>query len=350
MKENHPQPKEWTDNQRRIFLDTVQLYEAYIDAFRASRSYRGGMHWKKSKGKAYLFRSRDRFGYGKSLGPRSPETERILRDFRHGKERSQNRLRALKERLKEQARFCRAVQIQRVHRTVAGILRVLDQYGLMGRNLCVIGTNALFAYEAAAGVFVDRPVLATRDMDLLWDIQARLKLVTVGDQPPPGLIDILRKSDRSFALNVGQRFRAVNNEGYLVDLVKPEPKNIMAAERRRFGEAGDLEAVEIRNLQWLLSSPKFKHVVIGEDGYPAMMTCPDPRAFALHKIWLSKRADRDPLKITRDRHQAHTVAYLLARYMPQYRFTSNELKMFPKRVFDLAGKAISNMEFPQEFT
>ena len=36
------------------------------------------MHWKKSKSREYLFRSRDRFGYGKSLGPRSPETEKIL--------------------------------------------------------------------------------------------------------------------------------------------------------------------------------------------------------------------------------------------------------------------------------
>jgi len=350
MKENHPQPIEWTDNQRRVFLDSAQLYEAYITAFRESRSYRGGMHWKKSKGKDYLFRSRDRFGYGKSMGPRSPKTEKILRDFRHGKERSQDRLRSLKERLKEQARFCRAAQIQRVPRTVASVLRVLDQHRILGQNLYVIGTNALYAYEAAAGVFVDRPILATEDMDLLWDIKTRLKLATGGETPPPGLIDILRKADRSFDLHDVQRFRAVNKEGYLVDLVEPEPRKVMAVERRRLGEAGDLEAAEIRNLQWLLSSPKFTHIVIGEDGYPATMTCPDPRAFALHKIWLSERDDRNPLKKTRDRHQALTVAYMLARYMPQYQFAAGELKMFPKRVFDIADKEISKMDMPQEFS
>ncbi len=349
MKENHLQPKEWTDNQRRIFLDSAQLYEAYIAAFRENRAYRGGMHWKKAKGKDYLFRSRDRFGYGKSLGPRSPETERVLMEFRTGKERSQERLKTLKGRLREQARFCRAAQIQRVPRTVAGILRMLDQYGLLGRNLSIIGTNALYAYEAAAGVFVDRPILATQDMDLLWDIKARLKLATERDQPPPGLIDILRKADRSFDLHGGQRFRAVNKEGYLVDLVKPEPKNLMAVERRRLGEAGDLEAAEISSLQWLLSSPKFSQVVIGDDGYPATMTCPDPRAFAFHKIWLSERNDRNPLKKTRDRHQGLTVAYLLARYMPQYKFAAEEMKMFPKDVFDLAGKEISEMDLPPEF-
>ena len=40
MKENHPQPKEWSDNQRRVFLDAAQLYEAYSAAFREGRAYR----------------------------------------------------------------------------------------------------------------------------------------------------------------------------------------------------------------------------------------------------------------------------------------------------------------------
>ena len=79
------------------------------------------------------------------------------------------------------------------------------------------------------------------------------------------------------------------------------------------------------------------------------MTCPDPRAFALHKLWLSERDDRNPLKKKRDRHQAHTVAYLLARYMPQYKFAAEEMKMFPRSVFDLARKAISEMDMPPEF-
>ncbi len=76
MKENPILFKKMTDNQRRVFIDTGQLYEVYMNTFRKSRSYRGGMHWKKSKGREYLFRTLDRYGYGKSLGPRSPETEK----------------------------------------------------------------------------------------------------------------------------------------------------------------------------------------------------------------------------------------------------------------------------------
>ena len=54
---------EMSDNQRRIFIDAAQLYEAFMAVHHKSRAYRGGMHWKKAKGRDYLFRSRDRYGY-----------------------------------------------------------------------------------------------------------------------------------------------------------------------------------------------------------------------------------------------------------------------------------------------
>ncbi len=349
MKENHALPVEMSDNQRRIFIDAVQLYEAYIAAFRDNRTYRGGMHWKKSKGREYLFRSRDRYGYGQSMGLRTPKLEKVLEDFRKGKQRAKERLASMKERLKEQSRFCKAASIQRVPRTVTGILRVLDQNRLLGRNVSVVGTNALYAYEAAAGVFMDSPILATRDMNILWDVRSRLNLCAVDEQPGSGMLELLRKADRSFELVKRQTFRAVNKDGYLVDLIKPEPRSIFTRERRRMGERGDLVAAEIRNLQWLVSSPKIKQVVIGDDGYPAAMACPDPRAFALHKIWLSEQPDRNPVKKSRDRHQALAVAYLVSKHLPQYSFAAADLRMFPKEVFTRAAREIADQERPPGF-
>ena len=162
--------KEMTDNQRRVLIDTIQIYEAFMDTFQKNRSYSGGMHWKKSKGYEYLFRTRDRYGYGKSLGRRSPKTEKILDEFRQTKHNLKERLAFLKGRLKEQARFCKAAMIQRVPRVVTNILRLLEQQSLLGKNVIVIGTNAIYAYEAAAGIFFDSSIMATRDMDILWDI------------------------------------------------------------------------------------------------------------------------------------------------------------------------------------
>lgn len=347
MKENPVTPVEMSANQRRIFLDTIQLHDAYQDAWRKGRSYQGGMHWKKAKGREYLFRTRDRYGYGKSLGPRTPDTEAVLAEFRQGKKASKERLAALRERLREQARLCKAVSIQRVPRIVTGILRILEQHRLLGRNITVIGTHALYAYEASAGVFVDAPIMATRDMDLLWDVRTRLSMVTGEDDTPlKGMLDILCEADKTFELRHQQGFRAINKDGYMVDLVKPEPRPAITREQRRMGGQGDLEAAEIRNLQWLVSAQKISQGVIGDDGYPAMVVCPDPRAFALHKLWLSEQPDREPLKKTRDRLQALTVAGIVHRYLPQYKFESAELRMFPRKVFEAGSKEIEDHEPP----
>lgn len=335
--------REMNDNQRRIFIDTIQVYDAFRAALHKNRSYKGGMHWKKAKGREYLFRSKDRYGYGKSLGPRTPETEKILADFRQKKQHAKNRLSALQDRLKEQARFCKAALIQRVPKTVTGILRALDQHNILGHNVIVIGTNAMYAYEAAAGVFFDSPMMSTKDVDILWDIRRKLTLIADSDSKPSGLLEIIRKADRSFEPVRSEDFRAVNRNGYMVDLIKPLPKKIMQKEPVRIGGPGDLKAVEIRNLHWLISSPKFEQIVIGDDGMPAPLIVPDPRAFALHKFWLSGQDDREPIKKQRDRGQAMAVGKLVVEHLPQYRFDASELRMFP---LEVVQKATDLFEFP----
>jgi maltoporin len=63
-----------------------------------------------------------------------------------------------------------------VPETAARILRRLDAEGLLGRHLFVVGTHALFAYEAASGVLFDAGLTATEDVDLLWDVRRKLSL------------------------------------------------------------------------------------------------------------------------------------------------------------------------------
>lgn len=317
---------ELNNNQRRVFIDTAQVYEAYRDILKKEHAYKGGMHWKKAKDREYLFRTQDRHGYGKSLGVRSPETEKILAGFKKNKQKIKGLKASLLERLKEQSRLCKAMMIQRAPKILIRIVQLLDQHQLMGRNLFVVGTNALYAYEAAAGVFLDRPITATNDMDILWDIKAKLEITVDPDMDKNGLLGILKKADRSFELPHKGSSRAINREGYIIDLIKAQPKQLMKIEMDQIGKEGDLRAAEVRNLHWLVSSPKMQQIVIGEDGYPAMLAVPDPRAFALHKLWLSDQPDREPIKKNRDRDQAEAVIELINRYLPQYPFRSSELK------------------------
>ena len=225
----------------------------------------------------------------------------------------------------------------------------MDQQGLLGRNIIVIGTNALFAYEAAAGLFFDRALTATRDMDLLWDVRPKLTLFVEKDTDHSGFMGILRKVDRSFEPVLPGGFKAVNKNGYIVDLVKPEPKIIMKKEQNRMGDSSDLKAAEIPNLHWLLSSPKFSQTVIGDDGYPAIMTVPDPRAFAIHKIWLNGQHSRDPLKKKRDSEQGIAVVSLVLQHLQNLKFSESVLKMFPQKVVKQALDKITNEKLPAGF-
>jgi hypothetical protein len=340
MKENDAVPyRELSSEQLRTIVDAQQLFEAWAEAFERTRSFRGGMHWKTVAGKQYLFRTRDRRGYGKSLGARSPETERILEHFKRNKMEAKAREAGLRQRLAEQARYCRAARVARVPRLSAALGRELWRAGLEAAVL-IIGTNALYAYEAACGVqIISAGRLETQDIDLLLDSRRSLELV-VSEVRREGLIGILRKIDKSFTIMQKQTFRAVNAHGFMVDLIRPMPKPPWKKQPDMVGTEPDLRAADIEHLDWYLSAPKLRQIVIGDDGFPAPFIVPDPRIFALHKLWLSKQPGRDPLKKPKDREQAFLVAELVTRYLPQSRFSKSELRMLPREVAQLADELL----------
>ena len=103
-------------------------------------------------------------------------------------------------------------------------------------------------------------------------------------------------------------------------------------ERDRIGGPDDMRAAEVKNLSWLLSAPKFEQIAIGFDDIPVRMVTPDPRAYALHKFWVSKQKDRDPRKKGRDREQAIAVAQLVMKHLPYLEFSKKDMQMFPAEV------------------
>ena len=65
---------------------------------------------------------------------------------------------------------------------------------------------------------------------------------------------------------------------------------------------------------------------------PVLMPVPDPRAFAIHKAWLSKQGDREPVKKRRDFNQAVTVFKLLQEFLPNFPLRADAMKYFPREV------------------
>ena len=160
-------------------------------------------------------------------------------------------------------------------------------------------------------------LLASGDVDLLFDARHKMTLVSekMGGE---GILGLLRKADRTFASVRANGYRAANAGQFMVDLVIA-PRGMHATEPVTFGSA-DLVAAEVPDLQWLLNAPKLDTVAIDEDGWPVPIKVPDPRAFALHKAWLSGLSTREPLKMRRDLAQARAVAALVRSDMPQLSF------------------------------
>lgn len=304
-------------NQQRLHLiNTRQLYESYQSALRHMEAYRYALRWKPVRGVEYLFRPSSRSGDGRSLGRRSPETEAVFTAFEQGRSDALAREAALRAKLEEQARLNKALRLGRVPRVVARILRQLDAQGLLG-DFLVLGTQALYAYEAEAGVHFLLELLASGDVDLLYDTRKRMTLVS-DKMDREGLLGLLKKADRSFTPLLKRGFRAANADGFMIDLIIA-PRPMHDGEPISFAP-DDLVAAEVPGLQWLVNSPNLSTVAVDETGWPVPMRVIDPRAFALHKAWLSKQSGRDPLKRQRDLAQARAVAAMVREHLPHLSF------------------------------
>ena len=297
--------------QRRQFVDAVQTFEAWEESkAELARRFVGSMRWVERKGHVYLLRKQANSEV--SLGRKTEETEEIYSAFRNGRDSERKRYTELDARLKEMAPVNRALRLNRVPLITARILRHLAGAQVLGRNISVVGTNSLYLYEALAGVQLTSDLLATNDIDLLWDSRKSLSLA-VRNFRHAGIIGYLRRADRSFRRSSGQHYRAVNRDGFMVDLIHPVDDLLAVTDDGANQE--DLLGIGVEGLEWLVNAPKLEGVVIGEDGIPLRCWCVDPRAFALHKTWVSERADRDPIRRVRDYAQAREVAWIARHYL-----------------------------------
>lgn len=328
---------------RRVYVDMQQIYEQLLDAKQNQVKYLGSMVWKKSNGKNYLYRLRNRLGHGRSLGPRSEETESLYELFVSEKKEAEERSLALNSEVKRQAKFCVAAEIACVPDIAANVRRVLqNEKGF--NELLIVGTHALYAYEMMAGVRIDSDMLATGDMDLLWDSRKKIKIAS--DVGVNGILSILKKADKSFVRLDNKRYAAANKKGFLIELVKPLPNSPMKEKPLFIGNKNDLQAAEIEGLDWLLSQRKVEVIVISENGFPVIWLVPDPRVYALHKLWLSKREDRDPIKKERDRQQGLVVLDIINNYLSNYPLNDEFKRNLPNELNAVLDEVLANNDKP----
>ncbi|MBW3498452.1 GSU2403 family nucleotidyltransferase fold protein [Janthinobacterium sp. NKUCC08_JDC] len=304
----------------RQYIDAVATFEAYEDALAEAAKVRGGMYWHKGPASApddaYLVRT-SASGSEKSLGRRSPETEAMYASFRQRKEMAVERRDGLKASLLKHKRMNRALRVGRVAPIIVDILNRLAATRL-GEHFRVVGTHALYAYESAAGMTFEDDAVATRDIDLLWDVRKRVAFATALSKVDVSMLGVLQKVDPTFRIRDAQKYTAVNKDGFEVDIIRRVQVGDDPHPIRLSDEDDDFWVAQAPRAQELLDSAQFSAVIVATNGAMARMNTLEPMAFVRFKQWMSALPERDPLKRRRDALQASSVEDVVQEYLPQW--------------------------------
>lgn len=305
------------DDARRQYIDAQSAFSAWEDAFKDTLNVRGSMRWKNQNGTDYLIRV-STTGNNKSLGPRTEETEKIHDNFVARKIAAQQRFSDLTETLERQQRMNRALFVGRAPRMLVDILNRLYKEGF-SEFFTVVGTHALYAYEARAGVlFGETEAMATQDIDFLLDVRKRISFVTKMRHAATSMLKLIQKVDPSFRLREDQKYTAVNSRGFEVDIIRREPKDGDPHPMRLSDDEDDeFYVVPARNAGILLDGPPFSAIIVSASGHMARMNTISPLTFIQFKRWMAEQADRDTMKRSRDLLQANLVEELVNEYLPQ---------------------------------
>lgn len=294
----------FTDEQSRLLVNLRQRYEGWMTPERALAALPYDLRRKAVAGRAYLYEIRDRSGNGKSLGPFDEALESRFVDYHEQKNALKAQIKALRPSLAESAALYRALRLPLLSSDAGPILRECDRRQLLGSHLLVVGTNAIVAYMIEANGFIDLPD-ETEDFDLAWVSEAP------GDSERR-IWDMLKAVDSTFTVNSERDFQARNSKAYEVELL------VAPSRAATMGTADQPKPVPLPEQEWLLLGRPVDQVIGCRDGSPARIVTPDPRWFALHKLWMANQAKRNPLKRPKDRKQGLALLDAVMQSMPHY--------------------------------
>jgi len=295
----------FSNEQSRQLVNLRTRYEVWMEAESGLDTLAYDLRRKRVGDHDYLYEIFDRDGNGKSLGPLTPELKRRFDDYRIQKQALKERRKVSWSAVQESCRLYRNLRLPLLSSEAGALLREADKRRMLGDKIMVVGTNAMPAYSIeAAGQINDAPD-ETEDFDLAW-VEAH---VAEGTQP---LWAMLKAVDATFTINSERKFQARNAKAYEVE--------VLVAPSRKAGmfRTDQPCPVPLAEQEWLLNGRMVDQVVVCRDATPARIVAPDPRWFALQKLWMAKQAKRNPLKRRKDELQGMALLDAVAEAMPQY--------------------------------
>ena len=299
-----------SDNTVRQIIDSGTVLGEFVRVKHQAQQYAGGMYWKRQGDYEYLVKTAPD-NRQQRIGPRSADTELIYQEFTARKQALEARFKSLRAALSDAERLNKALKAGRVPNTVVSVLQAIEDAGL-GQHFTVVGTHALYAYEAAAGVRIMQGALATQDVDLLWDARRRVRFITDLAKLDTSVLRVLQRADASFVRKEGQNETAINAQGFEVDFLRRQPEGDDPHPFRFSDDEDDLWPVQAVRASMLTNAARFEHIVISATGRMVLMRTIAPQAFIEFKRWMAAHVPQRPEpKRRRDLRQANIVQALL---------------------------------------
>lgn len=310
----------------RSASNLAQFHEAWLSAARELKALPYGMSWKRIAGREYLYALADRLGNGRSLGPRSAQTEQAHADYRRAKEDAAAREKAAWAQLRESAQILRALRAPSIFPAAAAILREAALRAMLGTDLITVGTVAMTAYQYEAAHYLATGLDATADFDLAWAGRRSLEVALPPRQVPGSVLALLKAVDDTYTVNTERPFQARNRQAFEIELLMA-PSVAMTLPRSE-----PLRPHPLPEQEWLLQGALVEQVVPASDGTAALLAVPDPRWYALHKLWLADKPGRKPLKAPKDRKQGEALLHAVALAMPRFPLDEAFLAALPEEL------------------
>lgn len=293
-----PLGKEMNEDAVRFLINLRTPYDCWLESARVLAP--GRLQWKGPDNYKSLYRMIDGNGNGSSLGPVSDTTLALYNEYIQHKEWEALRW----ERLTELGRHYTPFRFPRVSGRMGRIIRQLDVCGFIG-PLQVVGDVAVAAYTLEAQIIL--PFTSPNALELGWTNVARTPLPDRDAETP---FHALQRLDASFRLE--KDGRAINAKSDEVEMLIAPSLVGKISPKEKF------RSIPLDEQEWLLLGDPVEQLLYDTNNRPLRIVAPDPRYFALQKLWLADKPSRDPLKKDKDRTQGELVLHLVHLKMPHY--------------------------------
>lgn len=290
--------KQMDEDALRFLINLRTPYECWLESARVLAP--GRLQWKGPGNYKSLYRMIDGNGNGISLGPLSETTVAKYNEYIQHKQWEETRW----VRLNELGRHYKPFRFPRISDRMGRMVRQLDVYGFIG-PLQMVGDLAIVAYTLEAQVIL--PFASPSSLELGWTSAERTPLVERDIESP---FQALRRLDASFRLEEDRK--AINAKGDEVELLIAPSLIGTIPQKEKF------RSIPFEEQAWLLLGDPVDQIVFDSKNKPLRIVAPDPRYFALQKLWLADKPQRDPLKKDKDRTQGDLVLHLVHLKMPHY--------------------------------